>query len=428
MSEQKFKVALVDCNNFYASCERVFNPRLENRPVIILSNNDGCAVARSNEAKALGIPMGAPFHKIRNVVQKHDVQVFSSNYELYGDLSARVMRTLEEMAFDVEIYSIDEAFLNFSGFSLLGLEEHCHKIKKTVRRNTGIPVSIGIGPSKTLAKIANRLAKKNPRTRGVLDISEPRFNKKALEMLRAGDVWGVGSRWARKLEDYGIYTAAQLRDADIRWIEKKFNVVMGRTVLELRGIPSIGFAEPPKSSQSITSSRSFGKKVTAISQLKEAVASYTAKAAEKLRARGLLTNVISVFITTSRFSPADSQYQNSASITLPEATSDSTMLIHYAFIILDTIYREGYRYHKAGIMLLDVVPIRGHQPSLFGDSKKQAKNSRLMKTIDLLNKKMGSNTVRFGAQGIKHEWRMRRERKSAAYTTCWKEIPVIQAV
>ncbi|MBF0195246.1 MAG: Y-family DNA polymerase [Magnetococcales bacterium] len=423
-----FKVALVDCNNFYASCERVFNPRLENRPIIILSNNDGCAVARSNEAKALGIPMGAPFHKIRDIVQKHDVQVFSSNYELYGDLSSRVMRTLEDMAFDIEIYSIDEAFLNFSGFSLLNLDAHCHKIKKTVVRNTGIPVSIGIGPSKTLAKIANRLAKKNPRTKGVLDISEPRLTKKALDILRVGDVWGVGSRWARKLEDYGVKNAAQLRDADLRWIERKFNVVLGRTVLELRGIPSIGFDESPKSNQSITSSRSFGKKVTAISQLKEAVASYTAKAAEKLRAKGLLTNVISVFITTSRFSPADSQYQNSASITLPEATSDSAMLIHYGFIILDSIYRDGYRYHKAGVMLLDIVPIRGYQQSLFSDSAKRAKSNKLMETVDLLNKKMGSNTVRFGAQGIQHEWRMRRERKSSAYTTCWKEIPVIQAI
>ncbi|MBF0445732.1 MAG: DUF4113 domain-containing protein [Magnetococcales bacterium] len=279
-----------------------------------------------------------------------------------------------------------------------------------------------------MAKIANRLAKKNPRTKGVLDISEPRFTKKALDMLGVGDVWGVGSRWARKLEDYGIKNAAQLRDAELRWIEKKFNVVLGRTVLELRGIPSIGFNDLPKSSQSITSSRSFGKKVTNISQLKEAVASYTAKAAEKLRARGLLTNVISVFITTSRFSPADSQYQNSASITLPEATSDSAMLIHYGFIILDSIYRDGYRYHKAGIMLLDIVPVRGSQQSLFSDITKRAKNNKLMEAVDMLNKKMGSNTVRFGAQGIKHEWRMRRERKSAAYTTCWKEIPVIQAV
>ncbi len=383
------KVALVDCNNFYASCERVFNPHLENQPVIVLSNNDGCAVARSNEAKALGIPMGAPFHKIRSLVNKHDVKVFSSNYELYGDMSSRVMQTLEDMAFKVDVYSIDEAFLDLSGFSKIDLDGYCHTLKNTVHRNTGIPVSIGIGTTKTLAKVANRIAKKNPKIGGVLDISEPRFTQKALSMLEVGDVWGIGSRWSRRLNGVGINTAAQLRDAELRWIERKFNVVMGRTVLELRGIPSIGFDDCPKPSQSITSSRSFGKKVTSLAHLREAVSSYIAKAAVKLRNQELLTNVVSVFVGTSRFSPSDNQYRNSASITLPESTCDTGVLIHYALMVLDSIYREGFRYHKAGIMLLDIVPIRGHQPSLFSNQDEIARSGKLMMAIDMLNKKNG---------------------------------------
>ena len=419
-------MALVDCNNFYVSCERVFNPSLEKRPVIVLSNNDGCAVARSDEAKSLGITMGAPYFKLRNLINQHNIVVLSSNYALYGDMSSRVMHTLAEMAVQLEVYSIDEAFLELQGFTHLDPVEQCRTIQKTVHRHTGIPVSIGIAPTKTLAKMANRIAKKAPKTGGVLDISTPRYRHKALATHTVEEIWGIGSRWASKLHGYGIKTAAHLKDSDLKWIEKKFSVVLARTVLELRGIPALGFDDAPKPSQSITSSRSFGQKVTDLALLQEAVASYTARAAVKLRRQALLANVVAVFIGTGQFS--QHPYHKNATLTLPEPLSDTRRLIHYTSMLLTSLYRQGFLYNKAGIMLLDLVPVDGHQPSLFSDQNREHTSAHLMTTIDLLNKKMGCNTVRFGAEGIQQTWRMSQKRKSPAYTTCWQEIPHVLAI
>ncbi|MBF0357938.1 MAG: Y-family DNA polymerase [Magnetococcales bacterium] len=422
------KIAILDCNNFYVSCERLFAPALENRPVIVLSNNDGCAVARSNEAKALGITMGVPFFKIRDLIKKHDVKVLSSNYALYGDMSARVMRTLAEMALNLEVYSIDEAFFDMSGFTGAGSIEHCKTIKATVQRNTGIPVSIGIGPTKTLAKAANRIAKKSPKTAGVLDLSSPRFMEKALAILEVGDLWGVGSRWAGRLNSHGIKTAAQLRDSNLTWVEKKFGTVLAKTVLELRAIPAIGLDSRGKAKKSITSSRTFAKKTSELSAIREAVASYTAIAGVKLRQQKLLARSVAVFIETSRFAPGQQRYKNSATFILPEPLSDTGSLIRYVLQLLETIYRDGFAYNKAGIMLLDLVSLHGQQRSLFSDHVQIAKNSRLMTAIDSLNQKMGRNTIHFGAEGLQSQGRVVKDRRSPSYTTSWSEIPQVLAI
>lgn len=419
--------ALVDCNNFYVSCERLFDPGLIDRPVIVLSNNDGCAVARSNEAKALGIRFGAPFHEIKELVEARGVAVFSSNYTLYADISRRVMKTLEAQAPRMEVYSIDEAFLDLRGLSADRRESFCRDLHRSVRQWTGIPVSIGVAPTKTLAKAANRLAKKSPRTGGVLDLTDLRWRERALASMAAEDVWGVGPRLARRLAAGGIRTARDLRDAPARQIRRRFSVVLERTLLELSGIPALGLEEHPQPRLSITTSRSFGRKVTALAELREAVASYVARASEKLRAQGLLAGALSVFVQTNPFSKRDPQYQASRLFTPPEATDDAFTLIRLALEGTASLYRSGFRYHKAGVMLLDLVPARQHQPSLFacGDGRLRAR--RLMRTVDDLNRRLGGGAVRFGAEGLNPAWSMRRERKSPAFTTQWTELPRVRA-
>ncbi|MBF0448370.1 MAG: Y-family DNA polymerase [Magnetococcales bacterium] len=421
-------LALVDCNNFYVSCERLFNPRLHNRPVIVLSNNDGCAVSRSNEAKALGVPMGAPLHKIQGLIKQHQIQVLSSNYALYADLSSRVMRTLESHGLPMEIYSIDEAFIGLGSVDLTDPTERCRTLQQTVFRHTGIPTSIGIGPTKTLAKLANRTAKKSPRTGGVLSLTTPTYRHKALEMTAVGDIWGIGSKGAAKLNHLGIHTAAQLRDTDLGQIARRLNIVIARTAQELRGIPALEWESLAKPSQSITSSRSFGKRITTLPPLREALASYTARAALKLRRQALLANVISVFLGTSRFVAITKQYHHTASAPLPESINDTGQLTQHALKLLESIYRPGFDYNRAGIILLDLIPIQQYQPGLFSDQAGRRKKIRLMQVMDQLNQKMGANTLRFGAEGIHQEWRMRRQMKSPAYTTNWEEIPRVRAV
>ena len=425
MPEQR--VALVDCNNFYASCERLFAPHLEGRPLIVLSNNDGCAVARSNEAKALGIPMGAPFHTLRDLIRRHDIAVFSSNYALYGDLSARVMQTLEMAVPRMEIYSIDEAFLDLTGFSRIDPDPFCRDLRRQVRRATGIPVSIGIAPTRTLAKAANRVAKKSPHSGGVLDITDPSVREHTLAGLAVGDIWGVGPRWANRLEAEGIRTAVQLRDARPAWVRQRFGVVLERTLLELRGIPAIDWETAPPPPQSITCSRSFGQKITDAAQLREAVAHYTARAAERLRRRRMLARTLLVFIAASRFSGRDRPCHDTLSITLPEATDDTIRLTGQALRGVTAVHRPGFRYHRAGVLLLDLVPERGHQPSLFGDATDRSRSERLMRTVDDLNRRLGGGTVRLGAEGLRPAWGARQERKSPAYTTNWQELPVVRA-
>jgi DNA polymerase V len=417
-------IALVDGNNFYASCERVFAPQLEGKPVIVLSNNDGCVVARSNEAKALGIKMGEPAFKITDLVSKHQIQVFSSNYSLYGDMSARLITSLEQFTPNLEVYSIDESFLDLTGHQLRELTDYGQRMRQTIKQWLGIPISVGIGRTKTLAKIANRVAKKWPTAKGVFNLCDQEPDL-VLAKIQVQDVWGVGRQYSKALQEKGIQTALQLRDAPQGWIKQRFGVTLLRTVLELGGLSCISLDLAPAPRKSIICSRSFGQKIESLRNLKEAVATYTSRAAEKLRREGLATTMISVFIHTNRFSP-DPQYQNSVHINLPVATDDSAELIDFAWQGLERMYRPGYLYQKAGVMLFNLVPLTLVQPSLF-DQRDREKYRLLMATIDKINRQHGAGTVQFGAAGLQKAWSMRSAQRSPRYTTQWEELPVVRA-
>lgn len=412
--------ALVDCNNFYASCERVFNPKLAGQPAIVLSNNDGCVVARSNEAKALGIAMGVPAFQIRHLIRKHDVQVFSSNYALYGDLSQRVMETLQQFSPEVEVYSIDEAFLNLSGFTTINLTDYGRRIRATVKQWTGIPVSVGIAETKTLAKIANHVAKRTEGTDGVFDFTAWPDRDSVLARVLVEEVWGIGPNSARLLTRYGITTALGLRDADDHWIQKQMGVVGLRTVHELRGISCLPLEQCPPPKQGITCSRSFGRPVTTLAEMREAVAAYTARAAEKLRGEQLAASALTVFLTTNPFTD-EPQYSNALALRLPVATDATPELLRVALQGIETIFREGFRYNKAGVMLLELVPVSQVQTNLF-DHADRERSKRLMKAMDSLNAREGADTVRFAASGFTQRWRTRFARRSPAYTTNWNDL------
>jgi len=418
--------ALVDCNNFYASCERVFDPRLEGKPVVVLSNNDGIVVARSNEAKALGIGMGVPEFQIRHLIRRHDVQVFSSNYTLYGDMSRRVMEALSQFAPDIEIYSIDEAFLSLAGFTTRNLTEYGRMIRTTVKRWTGIPVSVGIAGTKTLAKVAARVAKRTQDAAGVFDLTVCQDRGALLAGIPVEDVWGVGPAFARFLTRHGITTALALRDADEQWIGQHMGVVGRRLVLELRGVSCLALDDCPPPKQGITVSRSFGRPVTSLPEMQEAVAAYTARAAEKLRGERLAVNVLTVFLTTNTFKTDEPQYSNTVTIKLPVATDSTPDLLHYALPGVERIFREGYRYKKAGVMLTALVPASQVQGHLF-DQQDRERSGRLMRALDRLNDRMGAGTLRYAAEGFIKRWRARFERRSPAYTTNWRELPVAKA-
>jgi DNA polymerase V len=415
--------ALVDCNNFYASCERVFNPRLEGKPIVILSNNDGCVIARSNEAKKIGIPMGAPYYQWRQVCEQHQVHVFSSNYELYGDMSQRVMSSLERLCPDIEIYSIDEAFLIFDGFSSQELYAYAVQIRKTIKQWTGIPVSVGLSLTKTLAKCANKLAKGHA-TDGVWDLTKRESQDKALTSFPIEDIWGIGRRLSVKLHDIGIHTAADLRDEDRSLLRNKFGIVMEKISHELNGTSCLPI-ETIQPKKQIISSRSFGKLVTELSELEEAVSHYTALACIKLRKQKSVASGICVFLHTNRFRESDSQYSNSLSYFFPDATDDTGYMISMVKQSLKKIYRKHFRYHKAGIMLLDIKPNHIQQLSLLStiDTKKQS----LMTTIDAINKTIGKNSLFFCAEGIEKRWQIKREYRSPRYTTHWDELVVINS-
>lgn len=417
--------ALVDCNNFYASCERVFNPKLEGRPVIVLSNNDGCAIARSNEAKALGIKMGAPFFKIKDIVERHKVQVFSANFSLYGDLSRRVMATLDTFSPEVEIYSVDEAFINLTGFDCHDFDSYGRHIKATVKQWTGIPVSVGIAETKTLAKVAGEFAKKSPKANGVLDLTKSKYQELALHRLPVYEVWGVGRKISEKLNKKGITTALQLRDADDDYILRTFNVCLLRTVLELRGISCLQLELEAKPNKTIACTRSFAELTSDKTFLEQAVSSYTARASERLREQKLATKKLLVFIQTNRFRKSEPQYSRSAEVTLPIATDATPQLIHYARKGLDKIYRPEYRYHKAGVIMLDLIPASEIQTGLF-DCVDREKSDRLMITLDRVNQIYGSNTLKYGAEGMGKRWRMKQEKLTPRYTTNWQELVEIE--
>lgn len=412
--------ALVDCNNFYVSCERVFNPRLENRPVVVLSNNDGCIVSRSNEVKALGIPMGKAAFEVRAILDKHRVEMLSSNYTLYADMSSRVMQTLSDFAPNIEIYSIDEAFLDLSGIAG-SLTEYGRRIQQTVKQWTGIPVSVGIASTKTLCKIANKLAKKSPKAGGVLNLIDSPYLQEALRRIDAADVWGVGYRTAGRLSKAGIFTALDLAGADIEWIRQQFGVEGVRTVYELRGIACYPLEESPPSKKSLMVSRMFGRPVESFEELSEAVASYASRAGEKLRQAHLAAGVLTVFITTSRF--IQKRYFNACTIEFPVRTSDSIEIIRASLDALGKIYRTGYQYKKAGVLVHHLGNEANVQGHLF-EAADRGKSKRLMQAVDAINARC-SCSIGWGAEGLEKPWRTQFNRRSPQYTTRWDQIPVV---
>ena len=414
--------ALIDCNNFYASCERLFRPDLKNRPVIVLSNNDGCAVARSNEAKALGIRMGEPFFKIKHLCRENDVAVFSSNYTLYGDLSARVMSIIEDKWTDVEIYSIDEAFLNLTTMNEKNISAFCESLQKTILKHTGIPTSIGIGKTKTLAKAANFAAKKIYKI-PVFNIFD---NPHLLKEIPIDEVWGVGRRWAVKLASQGITTASDLALADIGQIRKKFNIVLQRTALELRGMACLELEEiEPK--KSIMSSKSFGQMQTKLFDLECAISSHVARAWEKLRKQKLAVSYLSVFVRSNRFREDLKQYSNSIGFKLITPSDNLMELTHFAKLCLKQIYKENIEYKKVGVLFDGLIPKDIKQKDLFfvEDDRKDERTDKLLNAFEKINQKFGRSTVRLAAEGYYKPWSMKRELKSPNYTTQWGELPVV---
>jgi DNA polymerase V len=419
--------ALVDCNNFYVSCERVFNPSLERQPTIVLSNNDGCVVSRSPEAKALGIKMGVPAFQVKDTIAKHNVQVYSSNYALYGDMSRRVMNSLSYFVSEVEIYSVDEAFLNLSGFSSLSPElllRYNQFMRAKVRQWTGIPVSIGISTTKTLAKIASHVAKRCER--GVAELLTEETQAAVLATLNVEDVWGIGRKLATHLRSRGIDTALQLRDANEEIIRQAIGIVGVRVVLELRGISCLPLAIMPVARHGITVSQSFGYPVESLVELKEAAAAYIAKAARKLRREGLAANLLSIYLATNRFSHQTQQYSKSTTITLPVASNYTPELIQYASQAIEDIYQSGYRYKKVGILMSELVPAEQSQIALF-DERDRERARKLMQTVDEINLKLGKDAIKFAAEGIKQLWKLRSQYRSPKYTTCWEDLPVVKA-
>lgn len=414
--------ALIDCNNFYASCERAFRPELRNRPVVVLSNNDGCVIARSNEAQALGIDMGTPYFKCKAMMERHGVAVFSSNYALYGDLSSRVMRVLTRFCPGVEIYSIDEAFADLSGIPG-GADAFARRLRATVEAWTGIPVSIGIGSTKTLAKLANRFAKKQPRCRGVFDLTASPDPDRVLRWTEIGDVWGIGPRHAKRLRKLGINTALDFRGLKRDWVKKKMTVTGLHTLLELRGLPCHDFASGPVDKKTIVSSRSFGHPVTRLDHLLEATAQYTTRAAEKLRRQKSVAASILAFLQTNKFKLGQPQYSNEISIPLPVSTAHTPTLIKAAQSGIERIYKEGYAFKKCGVMLSGLEPVNGRWLSLLDlPPSTHDRHAPLMEALDHCNTRWGRDTVKFAASGINGSWRMRRELMSPRYTTVWEEL------
>ncbi len=421
--------ALVDVNNFYVSCERVFQPKLKTVPMVVLSNNDGCAVARSNEVKALGVKMGTPWFKMKDLARKHGILAFSSNYTLYGDMSNRVVSILSDFSPDIEVYSIDESFLRVEGVAHLygGLASMGQQIRKRIQQWAGLPVCVGFGPSKTLAKLANHMAKKNPEFDGVCDLhAMSRLERRQwMSKIEVGEVWGVGGRINYRLATLGIRTVLDLRNAPPKAIRAQFGVVMERTCEELRGVPCLELEEiaPPK--QQIMSSRSFGKPVECIEELQEAVATYVGRAAEKLRQQGSVSGAVYVFVQTNPFKENERQYKAGLTVPLLNPDDDTRVLIHAALKGLKTIYRTGYRYKKAGIMLTLLSDKLTQQESLFCKPLTGLQSARLMSTIDKVNREFGRNTLRAAAAGFAETWKMRAENRSPCYTTRWQELPEI---
>lgn len=420
--------ALCDVNSFYASCETVFRPDLKGRPVVVLSNNDGCVIARSTEAKKLGIKMGEPYFRQKDFFRRHGVVCFSSNYELYADMSNRVMTTLEEMSPRCEIYSIDEAFCDLTGVrNCRDLTDFGREIRATVLQRTHLTVGVGIAQTKTLAKLANHAAKQWQRqTGGVVDLSSVDRQRKLMAALPVDEVWGIGRRISKKLEAMGIKTVLQLADTDIRFIRKHFNVVLERTVRELRGEPCLALEEFAPVKQEIICSRSFSGCITEYEEMRQAICSYASRAAEKLRGEHQYCRFISAFVKTSPFALNEPYYGNNASVKLLTPTQDSRDIISAAIRCLDAIWQDGYRYQKAGVMLGDFFSQGVAQLNLFDDNAPRPGSEKLMEVLDHLNAKGGRGTLYFAGQGIQQQWQMKREMLSPRYTTRFSDLPVVR--
>jgi DNA polymerase V len=420
--------ALVDVNNFYVSCERAFNPKLENIPVVVLSNNDGCAVARSNEVKALGVQMGAPWFKLKDLALEHGIIALSSNYTLYGDMSNRVVSVLQEYSPLIEVYSIDESFLRVETVTRLHGDATVmgQTMRNRIRQWTGLPVCAGFGETKTLAKFANHLAKKNAVFNGVCDLTSMSVTERRTWMTKiaVGEVWGVGRRIAARLEMMGIHTVFDLVTSDIKAIRAQFGVVMERTVSELRAISSLELEDvaPPK--EQIMASRSFGKMVHSLQELGEAVSWHIDRAAEKLRAQGSVAGAVHVFVQTNRFRESDRQYNGAVVVPLADVTDDTPALTASALAGLRHIYRAGYAYRKCGVMLMQISAKAMRQETLFDDIAARNRSSQAMKVMDAINRNWGRGTLRTASSGINKCWAMRSENRSPRYTTQWAELPV----
>jgi DNA polymerase V len=417
--------ALVDCNSFYASCEKVFKPGLEGRPVIVLSNNDGCVIARTPEAKSLGIAGFEPFFKYQEIIRKHQVAVFSANFALYGDISNRVMGILRRFSPEMEVYSIDEAFISLTGMDV-AREAYCRNIRTVIRQWVGIPVSIGIGPTRTLAKLAQHLAKQDQSLNGVFDITDHPQTEELLARTGVEEVWGVGRRYAAMLRGRGIHNALQLRDADDRWVRRHMSVTGLRTVEELRGRCCADAQVMPAPKQAIMTSRSFGQDLHGKEELSQAVAEFTGMCAEKLRRQRSKASMLMVFISTNSFR-AGPQYGNSISLGLPEPTDYTPRLLKLAHSGLERIFKPGYSYKRAGVLLSGIGPGDRVQLDLLSSRPERPGEGEIMKAVDAINFRLGRGTVRYAASGAGRPWRMRQLKLSPRYTTRWEDLPVARA-
>jgi len=424
--------SLVDCNNFYVSCERVFNPSLNGQPVVVLSNNDGCFIARSNEAKALGLPMGGPAFKFKEILKRHQVKVYSANFELYGDMSSRVMTTLADLDPEIEIYSIDEAFLDMTGFKRFGFREYGTLIRKTVTMHTGIPVCIGMGPTKTLAKAANRLAKKESRYNGVCLLSGEEKIQAALASLKVEDIWGIGRQWSSLLQARGFNTALDFSRAPATWIRRHIHITGARIQEELKGHSCLPLEQvrPPK--QSICTSRSFGRTVTDFEELQQAVATFAGKCATKLRKEGSVASILTIFICTSPFNEPSKKYWGTRTVALRQPSQDTIEIIRAADQALAAIFKAGSEYKKAGVIVggitsatASAIPL-----SLFTDEEVELTSDRqqkLMQVMDKINRRYGNGTIHAGAENSE-AWKPQQTNLSPHYTTKWEEIIEVKEV
>ncbi len=430
-------LGLIDSNNFYVSCERVFDPKLEKRPVVVLSNNDGCIVARSEEAKAMGIPMGAPYFKVKSLLERQQVEVLSSNYHLYGSMARRVVDTIQEVVPELEIYSVDEQFLDFSSFSGQDLSELSRTLRTRVLRHTGIPTSIGLAKTKTLAKLANRLAKKNRVHKGVYLLEDTRLIRKYLSLSPVSDLWGIGSRYAARLAKHNIITALDLYDAPSMWVKKEMTIVGLRLWHELHGTPCLSLEQVQKPKKNICTSRSFGKLQTSYSALSEAAAHHASCCAQKLREQRSVAAFVNVFVQTNRHNEHHPQYRNSFTYPLPETTNDTRHIVHYTEQALQRIFRPNFYYQKCGVIVSGLTPEDNRQLALFENDEivqefsssvaKPMANTpcSLMKIMDEVNYRFGHNTLKLASCGTKADWHMRQAHRSPRYTTHWDELPVV---